>query len=120
MSAMALQPLSAEELADSPTLFASFMGQPGKSYKTVGQLHAIYRERSGTLVAADDRAHDLRVERFIDDMAGNRWDSEVVVQIGVFDSTVLLIDGIHRGIAYLSCIEGGITPERLPALRVDC
>jgi hypothetical protein len=117
---MALEPLSAKELADSPTLFASFMGHMDRSYKTVGQLLAIYRQRSKTLHAGEDRANDLRVERFMDDMASNRWDAEVVMRIGVFDGTVLVIDGIHRGIAYLGCVKDGISAERLPALCVDC
>ncbi len=117
---MALKPLSAAELAATPTLFASFMGYMGRSYKTVGQLLAIYRERSNALDAAADRADDLRVERFIDDMANKRWTTDVVMRIGVFDGTVLVIDGIHRGIAYLACIEQGVGPEGLPALCVDC
>jgi len=117
---MALKPLSAEELASSPTLFASFMGYIDRSYKTVGQLLAIYRERRKTLSAADDRADDLRVDRFMDDMAGNRWKADVVIRIGVFDGSVLVIDGIHRAMAYLACIEEGITPDRLPALHVNC
>ena len=118
--AMALKPLSAEELASSPTLFASFMGYIDRSYKTVGQLLAIYQERRKTLSAADDRADDLRVDRFMDDMAGNRWKADVVIRIGVFDGSVLVIDGIHRAMAYLACIEEGITPDRLPALHVNC
>jgi hypothetical protein len=117
---MALQPLSAKELADTPTLFASFMGYMDRSYKTVGQLLAIYRHCSKTLHAGEDRADDLRVERFMDDMASNRWDAEVVMRIGVFDGTVLVIDGIHRGIAYLGCVQNGIGAERLPALCIDC
>jgi hypothetical protein len=80
----------------------------------------IYRERSKALDAAEDRADNLRVERFIDDMASDRWSSNVVMRIGVFDGTMLVIDGIHRGIAYLACIEQGISPDRLPALRLDC
>jgi hypothetical protein len=120
MFAMALRPLSAEELAQTPTLFASFMGHAGSSYKTLGQLRAIYRERSEALRAGDDGADDLRVDRFIADMAGGRWDADVVVRIGVFDAVLLVIDGIHRGIAYLACLERGIGPERLPALRVHC
>jgi hypothetical protein len=116
---MALVPLSAQELAQTPTLFASFMGYMGTSYKTLGQLRAIYRERSGALPAAEDDADDLRVERFIDDMASNRWSSSVVMRIGVFDGTMLVIDGIHRGIAYLACIEQGISPDRLPPLHVE-
>jgi hypothetical protein len=120
MSGMALKPLSAEELAQTPTLFAGFMGYAGTSYKTFGQLRAIYRERSQALQAAEDEADDLRVDRFIDDMASSRWKSDVVMRIGVFDGIVLAIDGIHRGIAYLACIEEGISPDRLPALCVDC
>ncbi len=117
---MALEPLSAEELAETPTLFASFMGYVDTKYKTLGELRAIYLQRSKALHAAEDRADDLRVDRFIDDMASNRWSSNVVMRIGGFDGTLLVIDGIHRGIAYLACIEDGISPDRLPALCVDC
>jgi hypothetical protein len=117
---MALKPLSAKELADTPTLFASFMGYVDRSYKTLGQLLAIYRERSKALHAAEDAANDLRVDRFMDDMASSRWTSDVVIRVGVFDDTLLVIDGIHRGIAYLACIEEGISPDRLPVLHVNC
>jgi hypothetical protein len=117
---MALEPLSATELARTPTLFASFMGAMDRSYKTVGELLAIYRERSKALDMAEDHAGDLRVDRFMDDMASKRWTTDVVMRIGVFDGTLLVIDGIHRGIAYLACVEGGLSPDRLPALRVDC
>jgi hypothetical protein len=117
---MALEALSAKELAETPTLFASFMGYVDTKYKTLGELRAIYRERSKALHAAEDRADDLRVDRFIDDMASNRWSSNVVMRIGGFDGTLLVVDGIHRGIAYLACIEKGISPDRLPALHVDC
>src|SRR5664280_265114 len=111
MPVMALRPFSAEELAETPTLFASFMGHVDTSYKTLGQLRAIYRERSRTLHAAGDEAEDLRVDRFIDDMESGRWNADVVMRIGVFDAAVLVIDGIHRGIAYLACIEKGISPD---------
>jgi hypothetical protein len=117
---MALKPLSAQELADTPTLFASFMGYMDRSYKTFGQLLAIYRERGKTLHTAEDQADDLRVDRFMDDMASSKWKADVVIRIGVFDDTLLVIDGIHRGIAYLACIEEGISPNRLPALHVNC
>lgn len=120
MRHMALKPLSAEELAGTHTLFASFMGYMGTSYKTLGQLRTIYRARSRALDPGDDRADDLRVDRFVDDMAGNRWRGSVVMRIGVFDGTLLIVDGIHRGIAYLACIEQGISPAMLPALHVDC
>lgn len=117
---MALQLLSPEELADSPTLFASFMGYMDTRYKTFGQLLAIYRERSRSLDPAEDSANDLRVDRFMDDMASSRWRSDVVIRIGVFDGVTVVIDGIHRGLAYLACVEQGISPDRLPALHVNC
>jgi hypothetical protein len=120
MLGMALKPLSATELAATPTLFSSFMGHTDTSFKTLGQLRAIYRERSRAMDVAEDRDDDLRVDRFVEDMASDRWSSDVVMRIGVFDDTVLLIDGIHRGIAYLACVEDGITADRLPALHVDC
>jgi hypothetical protein len=116
---MALRPLSPHELARTPTLFQSFMGDAGPSHMTMGELLAIYRERSQTLPAAEDVADDLRVERFIQDMSSERWGSDVVMRIGVFDGIVRVIDGIHRGIAYLACVEGGVSPQRLPALHVS-
>ncbi len=115
---MALKPLSAGELAQTQTLFASFMGHADTRHKTFGQLLAIYRQRSKAISPSEDRDDDLRVERFMDDMASSRWRSDVVIRIGVFDGAVLVIDGIHRGLAYLACIEKGISPDRLPALHV--
>ena len=116
---MALQPLTARELADSQTLFESFMGHTDSGYRTVGELLDIYRERSATMHARDDHADDLRVERFMRDMATENWSEDVVMRIGVFDDTVLVIDGIHRGIAYLGCIADGVSPARMPALHVN-
>ena len=120
MADMALVPLSARKLAATPTLFASFMGNVDRRHKTVGDLLAIYRERSKTLRRREDRADDLRVDRFVGDMAGNRWKAGVVIRIGMFGGSVLVVDGIHRAIAYLLCLEEGISPDRLPALQVDC
>jgi hypothetical protein len=120
MRIMAVRPLAPRELARTPTVFSNFMGAEGEGYKTVGQLLAIYRSRRMTLPPAEDPADDLRVERFIDDMSGRRWSDDVLVQVGVFGGTQLVIDGIHRGIAYLACIERGMSPERLPALHVNC
>jgi hypothetical protein len=117
---MALKPWSAHDLAQAPTLLKSFIGEDAGAHMTVGQLRAIYNARSLVLDPAQDAADDLRVNRFAADMAGGRWDGGLVMRIGEFGGDVLVIDGIHRGIAYLSCIAAGIGPERLPALHVDC
>jgi hypothetical protein len=119
MCAMPLVPLSAQQLADSHTVFASFMGQPGGRYKTVRELLEIYRDREHLGPGADP-ADDLRVGRYIDDMASDSWDADVVLRIGVFDDTVLVIDGVHRAMAYLACVQDGVSTERLPALHVSC
>ena len=116
---MALEPLTLDALADTPTVFASFMGESGARKKTVRELLDIYRERSKSLRAGEDRDDDLRVERFMDDMANERWRDEVIMRIGVFSGKTLVIDGIHRAIAYLACVEQGISSERLPALCVE-
>jgi hypothetical protein len=117
---MALRSLSSAELARTPTLFSTFMGHAGSGYKTFAQLLAIYREGRRTLDATADSCNDLRVERFVEDMKASRWEAGLVMRLGVFDGTVLVIDGIHRGIAYLTCVEHGVAPRRLPALSVDC
>jgi hypothetical protein len=117
---MALKALSPGELAQTRTLFRSFMGRAGARHRTVGELLSIYRERCRAVPSSEDRDDDLRVDRFIDDMASGRWRDGLVMRIGEFDGRVHLIDGTHRGIAYLACVEGGMGADRLPALQVDC
>jgi hypothetical protein len=123
---MAIQSLSAGELADTRAVLTSFMGQAIReaedvsNRKTVRELLAIYRERSKALPPEEDAGDDLRVDRFMSDMASGEWSTDVVVRVGVFDDTVLVIDGIHRSIAYLACLEGGVDRARLPPLHVDC
>jgi hypothetical protein len=117
---MALRSLTPQELAETPTLFSSFMGSAGRGYRTVGELLAIYRERRTELQSSDDLDDDLRVDRFRRDMASRRWREEVVMRIGVFGGQTRVIDGTHRGIAYLACLEEGMSTERLPPLHVDC
>jgi len=116
---MALKALSPQELAETPTLFASFMGRGGDRYKTVGELLAIYRERCAELDASEDPDDDLRVDRFKHDMASERWQDDVVMRVGVFAGEVRVIDGTHRGIAYLACVEDGVNTDRLPSLHVE-
>ncbi len=115
---MALLPMSPGELRATPTLFETFMGYGAAGNRTFGQLLSIYRARSRAMRPEEDTADDLRVERFMDDMADRRWRDDVIIRIGEFDGNVIVIDGIHRGLAYLACIEAGISPERLPPLHV--
>jgi len=117
---MALQALSPRELSRTQTLFRGFMGRAGTNHKTVGELLAIYRERSEDINAGEDPDDDLRVTRFMRDMASGSWRDVLVMRIGEFDGNVHLIDGTHRAMAYLACLESGVSSARLPALAVDC
>jgi hypothetical protein len=116
---MTLKALSPQELAETPTLFANFMGRAGRGYKTVGQLLAIYRERRAELAASDDPDDSLRVDRFMTDMTSARWRGDLVMRIGVFGGETRVVDGTHRAIAYLACVQDGVSGRCLPALHVD-
>ncbi len=116
---MALVPLSAQQLAEHRTVISRFMGHSRGRHKTVRELLEIYRGHEH-LGPEHDPADDLRVGRYIADMAGDSWDADVVLRIGVFEDRVLLIDGVHRAIAYLACLQDGVSPKRLPALHVSC
>jgi hypothetical protein len=61
---MALRSISPGELAETPTLFSSFMGDAEAGHRTFAQLLSIYRERSQAIGPDEDPADDLRVERF--------------------------------------------------------
>ena len=116
---VALHPLSPDELAGTRTVFASFMGDADTRRKTVTELLAIYRERSWRFPPEEDVDDHLRVTRFMADMVDRRWRDEVVVRIGIFDDEVLVIDGIHRSIAYLGCVRAGVCADLLPPLCVE-
>lgn len=118
---MALRTMTAQELAGTTSVFGSFMGcRAGAGRRTIGELLAIYRERRAEVEAMGDPDDDLRVGRFMRDMADERWREEVVMRIGVFDGEVHVVDGTHRAIAYLGCLQEGVGSEHLPALCVDC
>jgi hypothetical protein len=117
---MALRALSPGELAQTHTLFRGFMGRAGGNHRTVAELLAIYREQRAAFMPGQDPDDDLRVTRFMRDMASGRWRDVLVMRIGEFDGKVHLIDGTHRGIAYLACLESGVSSACLPALAVDC
>jgi hypothetical protein len=117
---MALRSLSPQELAETPSLFSSFMGRAGRGHRTIGELVAIYRERRAELQADEDADDALRVDRFKQDMASRRWRDQLVLRIGVFGGQTRVIDGTHRGIAYLACLQDGVSSDWLPPLQIDC
>jgi hypothetical protein len=62
----------------------------------------------------DDPSDDLRIDKFVEDMKAGSWTGSIVIR---FDGTVV-VDGIHRGIAYLKCVNDGLNPSNLPPIQV--
>lgn len=85
------------------------------AYKTYSQLLATYRSCRDTW-APHDASNDLRITHYISDMRAGEWRGDLTIVLGVWDSRVLVRDGIHRGIAYLDCLDSGVLPRDLPSL----
>jgi hypothetical protein len=107
--------LSPDDLGGLLTLITGFMCDRSDSYKTYCQLLATYRSCRGTW-APHDESNDLRITGYVRDMRAGEWRDDIVIVLGIWDSRVLVRDGIHRGVAYLECLENGVSPQTLPAL----
>jgi hypothetical protein len=49
-------------------------------------------------------------------MREGKWHEDIVILLGIWEGRVLVRDGIHRGVAYLDCMDNGISPQDLPYL----
>ena len=90
-----------------------FMGDPTKHFKTLAELVEIFAQRQESVAEEGDESKDLRVLRFEAAMMAGEWPSAVVF---TRDGTGLIADGIHRGIAYLRCLDAGADTLTLPEL----
>ena len=50
-------------------------------------------------------------------MEGKKWEGPIVITLD--DQGEMVIDGIHRGIAYIRCIRSGMKVEELPPLKLQ-
>jgi hypothetical protein len=113
---MTLVSLSSGDVGQLVTLITGFMCDRSTSYKTYRQLLAIYHSCKATW-GPHDVSNDLRIAGYVIDMKYGTWrDEKIVLVLGVWNDRVLVTDGIHRGIAYLACLDDGMEPQDLPAL----
>ena len=83
--------------------------------KTFKELINIFNESSIKMTASEDLSNDFRIFDFVNDMGSGKWRGPVPLKV---DEGMRVIDGIHRGIAYLKCVEKGIDKESLPIIQM--
>jgi hypothetical protein len=105
--------MTPDQLANSRTIMTGFMGDTDCGFKNFVQLVEIFSRESQRLQRDGDPSNDLRTLGYEQDMMDGKWTDPIVF---LRDDEGLIGDGIHRGIAFLRCIENGVEPARLPQL----
>jgi hypothetical protein len=108
-----LEPIAPEVVAVSKTIMTDFMHEPTTTFKTFAELVEIFARDREVLAREGDPSNDLRVLDFAAVMMAGQWEPPIVFRR---DDEGRIGDGIHRGIAYLRCIDNGANPSRLPQL----
>jgi len=91
------------------------MVDESQEHKTFYQLVNIFNSCFQTYTPENDISNDLRILSYIEDMKNSRWKNPIYITYKNGE----VIDGIHRGIAYLKCINDGISPEILPDIFLE-
>src|SRR3989338_8994304 len=106
--------IDAVELSRTKTLITNFMLETSSNFKTFLELVMIFENNYQQIV--DDRSDDLRILRFTEDMANWNWNGDIIIQ----SQNGIAIDGVHRGIAFLRCVNLKEIPEnKLPYVYVS-
>lgn len=105
-----MKKIDAQILSSTKTFITNFMCDSSMSKKTFSQLlnifdHCIERQQYG-----DPGANDLKSICYYQDMKDKKWMQPIPLRIVNGE----VQDGIHRGIAYLKCIQDGISEAELP------
>jgi len=113
MSELDLTPTVPEMLAVSETIMTGFMCEPTKTFKAFAELVEIFARDQAAVARKGDPSNDLRVIAFASAMMAGRWERPTVLRR---DADGRIGDGVHRGIAYLRCIDDRAEPSQLPQL----
>lgn len=100
------------ELFGKLTLITNFMCNASKNNKTFNELLETFKKCYKDFSPENDLSNDLRILDFEKDMMSNKWSGLIILLKD--NNTNFIIDGVHRGIAYLLCIKKGIKKEDLP------
>jgi hypothetical protein len=109
-----IRKIQSDELGALTTLITSFMCDRSTNLKMYLQLVEIFERCYRSYSANNDESEDLRILIFEDHMRKGLWRGDILLKADI--KTGLVTDGIHRGIAYLRCLAGGVEPEKLPAI----
>jgi len=113
MAQLDLVSIVPDALAISVTIMTGFMHEPTKNFKTFTELVDIFARDQEAVASEGDPSNDLRVLGFTSAMMAGHWERPIVFRR---DDGGRVGDGVHRGIAYLRCIDDGAKPPLLPPL----
>ncbi len=108
--------INAQDFRDYETLITSFMCDSSTNMKTYSDLVVIFEKCYKKFTGKSDGSNDLRILDFETSMKEKTWDGDIVLTQD--SSTSLITDGIHRGIAYLRCLDSGFSEQSLPRLVI--
>jgi hypothetical protein len=107
---MAPKQITHTELRTCRTLITNFMCDKSSTMKSYAELVNIFDNCYESF--ENDPSNDLRILEFEAAMRTNSWAVDVVLTQD--KETQIITDGIHRGIAYLRCVNSGVDTESLP------
>lgn len=111
-----MQDISCEDMAAHKTWITDFICDKSKHEKTFAELEIIFEECLGDLTPENDSSNDLRIIELQDKMSSGKWTGNIDLERN--NSTGVIEEGIHRGVAYLRCVKSGISIDKLPKLCV--
>ncbi len=106
--------LNANDLRGYRTLITNFMCDGTANMKTYANLATIFEKCHKHFT--NDPSNDLRILEFEKAMKAGAWTEDIVLTQD--SATQIVTDGIHRGIAYLRCVNAGLDEKSLPRLVV--
>lgn len=105
-----MQQIQPQELLELKTVITNFMLENTSNNKTYSELVMIF-ERD-YMKMKKDPSNDLRILKFSKDMKNGNWEGSIVISI----KNDIVVDGVHRGIAYLRCIKEQTDSSILPQI----
>jgi len=105
-----MKQVNANEIKKMNTLIKEFMTDRSNNNKTFKQLLKIFN--SCYKKFSPDPSNDLRILKYSRDMRNNKWRNSITLVI----QNDQVIDGVHRGIAFLKCLEDDCREKDLPKI----
>ncbi len=98
--------LTPGEISGSITLITNFMCDESRNLKTFGELVEIFEKCYKATSTQNDHSKDLRILDYEKAMNQGKWKEPIILIKDSRHNTI--VDGIHRGVAYLRCIKKNI------------